>query len=306
MQWKETGEDDAGLLAELASSSFGSSASIEQVLAFLASWRVDHVIERGLATTAIAVLPPSPGHHRGYGAWWNRGHASPERWRQIVARLSARAAAVADLEVLQVTASADDSVTASRLTSAGFEPAFPLWTMTHDWTTWPDQPVDLPAPLRATTWRDVDQHRFHDAYAQAYEDQRLLEPHTAQTWTQLAAGQSFAASPARLAVTPEGAVVGFVLAFRAGHGGVELGPIGTVPQWRGRGISSALLASVLVHCRDEGIASITLTVDGDSPTGAQRLYERFGFVRSETLTAFHRPIPASTCSDRAVAGRRQS
>ena len=197
---------------------------------------------------------------------------------------------MADLDVLQVTASADDSVTASRLTSAGFEPAFPLWTMTHDGNTWPDRPLDLPAPLRTIAWTDVDQHSFHDAYAQAYQDQRLVEPHTAQTWTQLAADESFAATPTRLAVTPEGAVVGFVLAFRAGHGGIELGPIGTVPRWRNRGVSSALLASVLTHCRDEGIAPITLTVDGDSPTRAQRLYERFGFGRSETLTAFHRLI----------------
>lgn len=52
----------------------------------------------------------------------------------------------------------------------------------------------------------------------------------------------------------------------------------------------SVLASVLVHCRDEGVTPITLTVDGESPTGAQRLYERFGFDRSETLTAFHRPI----------------
>ena len=84
--------------------------------------------------------------------------------------------------------------------------------------------------------------------------------------------------------------MGFVLAFHAGHGGIELGPIGTVPQWRNSGISSALLAFVLIHCRNEGISPITLIVDGDSPTGAQRLYERFGFNRSETLTAFYRPV----------------
>jgi ribosomal protein S18 acetylase RimI-like enzyme len=290
VHWQETGDDDAVLLADLASSSFGNGVSIEQVRAVLRSWRVDHVVERGLATAATAVLPPSPGHHRGYGAWWDRGHASPDRWHEIVARLSVRAATVADLDVLQVTASADDSVTASRLIAAGFEAAFPLWTMTHDGTSWPDRRLDLPAPLRSAAWAAGDQRSFHNAYAHAYEDQRLVEPHTAQTWTQLAAGESFTAAPARLAVTPEGAVVGFVLAFRAGHGGIELGPIGTVPPWRNRGVSSALLASVLVHCRDESISPVTLTVDGDSPTGAQRLYERFGFNRSETLTAFHRAL----------------
>jgi hypothetical protein len=80
-------------------------------------------------------------------------------------------------------------VTESRLTSAGFEPAFSLWTMTHDGTTWPVRRLDLPAPLRTIRWMDVDQHRFYDAYVQAYKHQRPVEPHTAPTWMQLAADE---------------------------------------------------------------------------------------------------------------------
>jgi hypothetical protein len=45
-----------------------------------------------------------------------------------------------------------------------------------------------------------------------------------------------------------------------------------------------------LYCPDDRITPITLTADGDSPTGAQRLYERLSFSRSQTVTAFHRPI----------------
>jgi GNAT superfamily N-acetyltransferase len=94
-------------------------------------------------------------------------------------------------------------------------------------------------------------------------------------------------------VSPDGRLAGFVLAFGNDRGGVELGPIGTVPAWRGRGVSSALLASTLTRCRDNRRAPITLTVDGESPTGAHRLYLRHGFQISSRLLTYHLHLPAS-------------
>lgn len=296
MDWKEANPGDAAALADLALSSVEADAGVEQARAFLRSWRVDLAVEHGVATAAVGVLPPSPGHRRGYGAWWHRGHDRADRWHQILDHLGTLAAMVADLDVLQVSVLSEDTATASRLAAAGFRPAFPLWTMTHDSTTWPDPPPSLPAPLQPARWADADLRSCHQAYARAYEDQRPVEPHTAQTWAQLTAEASFAAAPARLAVSPSGPVIGSVLGFQASHGGIELGPIGTVPEWRHQGVSSALLSSVLLHCRDHRIAPITLTVDGESPTGAQRLYERLGFDQTETLTAFHQHVMPS-CGD---------
>jgi GNAT superfamily N-acetyltransferase len=51
---------------------------------------------------------------------------------------------------------------------------------------------------------------------------------------------------------------------------------------RKRGIASALLATTLTAAQADGFNTATLTVDADSPTGAVGLYERVGFVVSQT------------------------
>lgn len=48
----------------------------------------------------------------------------------------------------------------------------------------------------------------------------------------------------------------------------------TLPEWRGRGLASALLARVVEHARDSGATSVSLrATDAGRP-----VYERFGFV----------------------------
>lgn len=277
--WQPAVEDHATALAELALPGSPSETDIEQARSFLRTWRVELAIESGTATAAVAVLPPAAGHHRGHGAWWMRGDDS-----SVIERLKLVATTVPGLRVLQVTAPSDDLMTAARLDAAGFRVAYPVWTMVHDGATWPAS--QLPAALRVSTWTDVDLRRLHGAYADAYEDQRLVEPHSEDAWARMTADNLIEVDLSLAALDSGGDVAGFVLAFKAVQG-VELGPIGTVPAWRGRGVSSALLSVVLARCRDIGTAPITLTVDGDSPTRAQRLYERFGFRTSEVLAAYH-------------------
>jgi ribosomal protein S18 acetylase RimI-like enzyme len=47
---------------------------------------------------------------------------------------------------------------------------------------------------------------------------------------------------------------------------------------RGRGLGAALVAIGLAEFRRRGLARVGLKVDPGNPTGAQRLYERLGFV----------------------------
>ncbi|HZX09188.1 GNAT family N-acetyltransferase [Kribbella sp.] len=149
--------------------------------------------------------------------------------------------------------------------------AYPVWTMTHDGTTRPSE-SELPAPLRYGELADVPRAEFSRAYASAYRDQRLVEP--AESW-------DGPADRSVLALAPDGSVAGFVLA--KGDRSVELGPIGTVPAWRGRGVGSALLSSMLARCRGR---DVHLTVDGESPTRAQELYLRYGFRLTERSVAY--------------------
>jgi mycothiol synthase len=53
--------------------------------------------------------------------------------------------------------------------------------------------------------------------------------------------------------------------------------LGVVRRWRGRGLGTALLISLLDVLRDQGFKRAALDVDAESLTGATRLYDRVGF-----------------------------
>ena len=60
--------------------------------------------------------------------------------------------------------------------------------------------------------------------------------------------------------------------------------------WRRRGLASALIARSLHVLADQGIEVAALGVDADNPSGALRLYERFGFAVSERGSAWRKPL----------------
>jgi GNAT superfamily N-acetyltransferase len=288
MNWRRATADDAVLLADLAMRTSDTDISAEQVLTFLNSWYVEIADE-----AVVAVLPPAEGRSRGYGAWWTRHDADSDRLGMIVGRLVQLAESTPGLSVLQISVPAERTLDADQLRGLGFERAYPLWTMVHDNKTWPNRQLDLPAPLRLARWSEVASGEFQAAYEHAYRDQRPVEPHTRETWDVLARSEGFAAELGTLAVTPDGRVAGFVLGFHQSGGGIDLGPIGTLPSWRGRGVGSALLATVLTRCRDSRSFPITLTVDGESPTRAEQLYLRHGFQVTQRLVAYQLQLQGS-------------
>lgn len=305
MLWRPAVPDDAPLLATLATATSGVPVTSTDARTFLHSWSVQlalasttehpnpsvmdrQVLDRAGVVAAVAVLAPTVGHQRGHGAWWSLRGADSE----VISRLVGLASGTPGLRVLQV--GPETSTEVDELRAHGFNEAYPLWTMTHDNTTWPDPLPALPADLRTAPWADVSEAALHTTYEHAYRDQRLVEPHTPETLHELVSDSSFAPDLSTVAVSPDGQVVGFVLACLNARGEVELGPIGTDPTWRGRGVSSALLASTLTRCRDTQHAPITLTVDAESPTGAQHLYLRHGFQITRRLHAYHLHLPPPT------------
>ena len=71
-------------------------------------------------------------------------------------------------------------------------------------------------------------------------------------------------------------LVGFVWVGREGHGRVDLG-MAVADGWRGRGVGSLLLERAVAWAREQGAHKMFLEVWPHN-TGAQRLYEKFGFV----------------------------
>jgi len=68
--------------------------------------------------------------------------------------------------------------------------------------------------------------------------------------------------------------------------------IGTLAEWRGRGVASQLLRTALARYRAEGMDYAALGVDSDNPTGAYRLYESLGFVPWRQTVTYQRVVSA--------------
>jgi ribosomal protein S18 acetylase RimI-like enzyme len=66
--------------------------------------------------------------------------------------------------------------------------------------------------------------------------------------------------------------------------------IGTLREWRGKGVASALLAHALTAFRAQGFGEVGLGVDADNPTGAVSVYARAGFEIYQRSTIYIMPI----------------
>jgi mycothiol synthase len=53
--------------------------------------------------------------------------------------------------------------------------------------------------------------------------------------------------------------------------------LGTLREWRGKGVGSALLVEALHAYRDAGLTHASIGVDSENPSGAARLYRSLGF-----------------------------
>ena len=82
----------------------------------------------------------------------------------------------------------------------------------------------------------------------------------------------------------EGTLVAVAAGDLVGSLSVEVSPfgfgaiaMGVAPQWRGRGVGSALLAAAIVWARERGLHKLTLSVFPHN-AAAIALYRKFGFI----------------------------
>jgi mycothiol synthase len=84
--------------------------------------------------------------------------------------------------------------------------------------------------------------------------------------------------------TAAGALIG----ERSG-GGAEsyVAYLGVTQAARGRGVATSLLRAVIADAAERGRDRVTLEVDADSPTGAERLYAAMGFEQEYSTESWH-------------------
>ncbi|GAA1645151.1 GNAT family N-acetyltransferase [Microbacterium flavum] len=127
----------------------------------------------------------------------------------------------------------------------------------------------------------------------AFRDHWGSLPSQPETWGKFVGGAFFRPDLSRLAVAPDGAVVGFCLASVNEDDWVALGAssayidlIGVVRSHRRRGIAPAVIAATLDAIAAAGLERAMLDVDTASPTGANALYENLGFRATDRQIAF--------------------
>jgi ribosomal protein S18 acetylase RimI-like enzyme len=164
--------------------------------------------------------------------------------------------------------------------------------------------TDLPEPpavpgveLVPFSWdRDDEIRRAHNAAFTEHHGSAERDP---DTWQSMFTGQrSFRPDLSVLAIA-DGGVLGYVLAYvyeadtaATGVRETHFGQIGVLPQARGRGIASALIAAALRAGVDGDCERAGLEVDSANVTGALRLYESLGFTTARTRVSWSRELPA--------------
>jgi ribosomal protein S18 acetylase RimI-like enzyme len=233
--------------------------------------------------------------HRGTGIGTATMAWSLERARE------AHAAMFPDVPcVLETRALADDETQQALLSAAGLSPVRWFFTMEADLSVAPEA-LPLPDGLELRGYGDVASADVRDAHNAAFRDHWGFTPWSPTMWTQYVdETRSFRPEWSKVLVTPDGAIVAYVVMYEyeadaaaTGKRTAYVGKVGTMRDWRRRGIASALLSLVLQDCRvNGGYPYATLDVDADNPTGALGVYERLGFVTTVRFVAYSLRLPS--------------
>ena len=157
----------------------------------------------------------------------------------------------------------------------------------------PIEDVVLAEGLVALPWNETDALTVHN---DAFADHWGSQPIDPEQWATYHANEFF--QPQMSWVVYDGDTpVSYVQCSKYPHDWEDKGRteawgegLGTVESHRGRGIASSLITMVLRAFRDDGMEYAILGVDSENPSGANRMYERFGFVPERRMVSFRKPV----------------
>jgi mycothiol synthase len=153
--------------------------------------------------------------------------------------------------------------------------------------------------FRIVSWDLTRNEEARHVKNAAFMDHWGSTPEPPAWWTQRTSG--FGARPdwSFLAVDNDDKIVGHLITHRFENDDELLGAkyawidnIGTLAEWRGRGVASQLIGAALAKYRDAGMQFAALGVDSGNPTGAYCLYESLGFRPWRESVTYQRVIGA--------------
>ncbi|MFM8239068.1 MAG: GNAT family N-acetyltransferase [Actinomycetota bacterium] len=133
----------------------------------------------------------------------------------------------------------------------------------------------------------------------AFMDHWGSTPTPSEWWATQTSGFGSCVDWSYFAVNDDDQIIGHLITHRTPNDDEVLGAkyawidnIGTLAEYRGRGIATQLITTALAKYRAEGIQFAALGVDSANPTGAYRLYESLGFRPWRESVTYQRVIHA--------------
>jgi mycothiol synthase len=157
--------------------------------------------------------------------------------------------------------------------------------------------ADLPEPrwpdgISVRTYEEPDELAVYEAHREVWRDTSDPLEETLEEWRHwMTRRESF--DPSLWFLARAGAeIAGFSLCVVAKPGTGWVDQLGVRRPWRRRGLAEALLLQSFRAFRARGFRRVSLGVDGSSPTGATRLYERAGMTVYRDTVFLDRPVEA--------------
>lgn len=149
--------------------------------------------------------------------------------------------------------------------------------------------VDLPplptmAGVTIVPWPDERDEEIRQEKNTAFADHWGSTPTSAAHWQHMVRGVTARPDLSFIALDDDDNVIGHCLCARfpsedevLGRSDAWIDSLGTLREWRGRGIASAFVVHALHAFLAAGCTHASIGVDSENPTGAARLYRALGF-----------------------------
>ncbi|WP_165831809.1 GNAT family N-acetyltransferase [Brachybacterium endophyticum] len=177
------------------------------------------------------------------------------------------------------------------LTARGFEQVRTFQEMLRPL---PDESLPEPARidgLELVTPGEGESAAVHAAHVEAFADHWGSAPASADRWARLWQASTRRPEFSTIARDADGIVQGYVITEVWQPRRLYIGLVGTRPGARGRGVATATLTRTLrLATRSGEFDDVELEVDGESLTGATRLYGRLGFILDKSFALYSKEL----------------